>query len=172
MKIALGIDQYNRAVSEATRRQLSNEHKVRNGNHKGPTVGAKAQEAHRVGCLGEMAVAVMLGLEDHVFTETDPVPNSCDLPGNIDVKTRTAKWHDLIVPLIDNPDKIYVLVILHHKEIDVCGWIHRKDAAKNHWKENIPGRGIKYVIPKEGLEAMSTLKEYINKLEVTNGKSD
>lgn len=164
MKINLKPEQIKRAFNEADRRQTSNEFKVRNGNRKGPTIGEKAIRAHRLGCMGEMAVAAFLGLENHVFTDSDPVPGSSDLPGNIDVKTRSKKWHDLIVPFSDNMDKKYVLVIYEGNNVEICGWIDRKDAIKKMWLKNIPGRGKQYCVPKQALNPLSTLKEYILQL--------
>ena len=149
MKFNLNPQQVKRAYREAHRRQTSNEYMVRNGNRKGPTIGEKAIRAHRIGCVGEMAVAAFLGLEEHVFTESDPVPYSCDLPGNIDVKTRSKPWHDLIVPKSDLINKKYVLVIYYSGNLEIIGWIDRKDAAQRMWLKNIPGRGMQYCVPQE-----------------------
>lgn len=168
MRIKLQPGQIKRAINEADRRQTTNEYKLRNGNRKGPTIGQKAIKAHRIGCMGEMAVAAFLGLEDYVFTESDPVPGSSDLPGNIDVKTRSQRWHDLIAPFSDSMDKKYVLVIYDGNYVEICGWIDRKDAAKKIWLKNIPGRGRQYVVPKEALNPLSTLKEYILQLEIND----
>jgi len=164
MKIKLNPQQVKRALGEADRRQASNEYKLRNGNRRGPTIGEKAIRAHRIGCVGEMAVAAFLGLEEHLFTESDPVPDSCDLPGNIDVKTRSKPWHDLIVPRSDNINKKYVLVIYYSGDLEIVGWIDRKDAIKKMWFKNIPGRGMQYCVPQEALNPLSTLKEYILQL--------
>jgi hypothetical protein len=77
------------ALSEAERRQSVNEQNNSVGRNRGIEKGSKALMLHKIGSLGEMAVASYLGLNNFLYCDKTPKKDSCDLPFRIDVKTRS-----------------------------------------------------------------------------------
>lgn len=143
--------------AEATRRQGFNEEKGLKGRNGGPKQGEKALLAHKLGAAGELAVADLLGLREFLYQETEAKRGSFDLPPNIDVKTRSRHWHDLICQFDESPDKILVLVTIQDKITAIHGWIKSKDAMKSQWRKD-PAKGRPaYFVPKEALQSMQDL---------------
>lgn len=144
---------------EGARRQAVNERQNKMGRNNGPSSGNASLIAHVLGAGGEMAVASFLGLKDFVFQDTEAVRGSADLPFNIDVKTRSRHYYDLICLLDEKDDKILVLVTVEHKEIRIHGWIKASEAKQKQWrKEYVPNRPC-YFVPKTNLLPMETLKQ-------------
>jgi hypothetical protein len=105
-----------------------------------------------------MAVAVMLGMEDQLYQETEARRGSADLPPNIDIKTRSRHYYDLIVQLDESPDKILVLVTIENRITLIHGWIKASDAMKDQWKKDPAGGRPAYFVPKTELHSLSLLK--------------
>jgi hypothetical protein len=105
-----------------------------------------------------MAAAVMLGMEDKLYQETEAKRGSADLPPNIDVKTRSLHRYDLIVQLDESPDKILVLVTIERRITLIHGWMQASDAMKQQWKKDPAGGRPAYFVPKTELLSLSTLK--------------
>lgn len=144
--------------AEAKRRQAINERSGLKGRNGGPEEGEKALRAHLLGAAGELAVADCLHLRRFLYQETTATRGSYDLPPNIDVKTRSAHWHDLICQLDEKPDKILVLVTIQHKQTLIHGWIKSSDAMQDQWKKD-PAKGRPaYFVPKEALQPLPLLK--------------
>lgn len=156
--VSLSAAQIQFALDEAQRRQSHNESRGLKGRNRAPSSGAKALEMHRLGCIGELAVAVHLGLEGRVFSAQSPFRNSVDLPGGIEVKTRSKKFYDLLVQLDDDPNKTFVLATHEGGQTtQIVGWIKGKDAMRKEWiREFVRGRPC-YAVPQSALESMSTL---------------
>lgn len=145
------------ACKEAFRRQAVNEIRGLKGRNGGAATGAMALTIHLLGAAGEMAVASYLGLKDHLYQETEAKRGSCDLPGNIDVKTRSKAGYDLIVQKDESPEKKFVLVTIENKKTLIHGWICAKDAMKQRfWSDPAGGRPA-YFVPKTALRPMNTL---------------
>jgi hypothetical protein len=145
------------ACKEAFRRQAVNEIRGLKGRNGGATTGAMALTIHLLGAAGEMAVASYLGLKDHLYQEAEAKRGSCDLPGNIDVKTRSKAGYDLIVQKDESPEKKFVLVTIENKKTLIHGWICAKDAMKEcFWADPAGGRPA-YFVPKTALRPMNTL---------------
>jgi hypothetical protein len=89
--------------AEARRRQETNAKKRLKGRNNGPEAGDEALRVHLVGAAGEMAVASFLGLKKKVFGDMEAVRHSCDLPPDIDVKTRSRHYYDLLCQLTNYP---------------------------------------------------------------------
>lgn len=158
IQITLSEDQLAIAEKEATRRQTVNESAKLRGRNRAPSQGQKALEMHRMGCLGEAAVAAYLDMEEHLFANTKAIRNSADLPGNIEVKTRSKHSYDLLVQLDDDPNKLFVLVTTENTEIRIVGWIHGKDAMKKEFvREFVRGRPC-YAVPQCMLNPPETMK--------------
>lgn len=117
---------------------------------------------HKIGAAGEVAVASYLGLKDHLFKETRPTRDSYDLPYKIDVKTRARHDYDLIVQLDDKSDKIYWLVTIEHRQIQIHGWAHHSDCAKPEYIKDPAGGRKAYFVPKSLLSPPETFYSIIN----------
>lgn len=113
---------------------------------------------HELGALGEMAVAEYLGLSTQVFSSSEPVWGSSDLPHNVEVKTRSKHWHDLIVQRNERPDKIIVLVTIEKEEVRLQGWCRAGDVMRDeYWSDPAGGRAA-YFVPKNVLQPAKELK--------------
>jgi hypothetical protein len=119
--------------------------------------GSKALDIHFLGRCGEVAVASYLGLKEHLFKETEAKRGSDDLPGNIDVKTRSKTAYDLIVQKGESPDKRFILVTIQDQKTLIWGWCWGKDAMQEqYWADPARGRPA-YFFPKEALRSMNLL---------------
>jgi hypothetical protein len=154
-------EQRQRARAEAFRRQALNEQQCRKSRNNGGEKAEKGDLAlryHLLGAAGEMAAAAVLGMEDQLYQETEAKRGSSDLPPNIDVKTRSKHYYDLIVQLDESPDKILVLVTIERRITLIHGWIKASDAMKEQWKKDPAGGRPAYFVPKTELQPLSLLK--------------
>lgn len=159
IQISLTTEQLERAQQEAHRRQAVNEARGLRGRNRAAATGPKALEMHLLGCIGEIAVAVHLGLEEHAFSESEAVRGSCDLPGGIEVKARPRHGYDLLVQLDDDPSKLFVLVTHQDCTTRIVGWARGRDVMRNSYvRELVRGRPC-YVIPYKALQPAETLVE-------------
>jgi hypothetical protein len=157
VQIDLTPEQLERAKVEAYRRQAHNEAKALKGRNRAPASGEAALKMHELGCIGELAVAAYLGLEDSVFSNETPLRGSCDLPGGIEVKTRPKHGRDLLVQLDDDPGKVFVLVT-HEGTTKVAGWAKGVDIMKREYvRELVKGRPC-YVVSQKVLQPAETLE--------------
>ena len=145
------------AVAEGLRRQGFNESKGLRGRNGGAWKGSKALDIHLLGAAGEVAVASYLGLKEHLFKETEAKRGSCDLPGNIDVKTRSKSAYDLIVQKGEDGQRIFVLVTIERQETLIWGWCYGYEALQERfWADPARGRPA-FFVPKEFFHSMETL---------------
>ncbi len=168
LTFAFTPDQRQRARAEAFRRQSLNEQQGKKGRNNGAEKGELALRHHLLGAAGEMAVAVMLGMEDKLYQETEAKRGSADLPPNIDIKTRSKHYYDLIVQLDESPDKILVLVTIENRITLIHGWIKAADAMKEQWKKDPAGGRAAYFVSKTELQSLSTLKQCLNAQTLRN----
>jgi hypothetical protein len=106
---------------------------------------------------GEVAVASYLGLKEHLFKETEACRGSDDLPGGIDVKTRSKTSYDLIVQRQSDPNKKFVLVTIEKGTTLIHGWCWGREAMdEKFWADPARGRPA-YFIPKEHLHPMESI---------------
>jgi len=147
------------AMEEGMRRQATNEAKGLRGRNNGPRFGDKALQVHLLGAAGEMAVASYLGLKEHLYAEREARRGSDDLPGGIDVKTRSRHSYDLIVQRQSDPNKKFVLVTIEGRQTLIHGWCYGKDAMQNQfWKDPARGRPA-YFVPQDFLCPMESIDE-------------
>jgi hypothetical protein len=148
--------------AEARRRQSVNEAKKLRGRNNGPATGPESLRVHILGAGGEMAVASFLGMKDKVFGDVVAKRGSCDLPPDIDVKTRARHYYDLTCQFDELPSKTLVLVTVENKQVILHGWAKAHEAMQEKWKrEYVKGRAC-YFLPKEHLRPIQSLKNYIN----------
>jgi hypothetical protein len=146
------------AMEEGLRRQRVNESKALRGRNGGAWKGSKALDIHLLGAAGEVAVASFLGMKEHLFKETEARRGSDDLPGGIDVKTRSKTCYDLIVQKGSDARKKYVLVTIESQRTLLHGWCYGHEAMQEQfWADPARGRPA-YFVTKEHLRPMETLK--------------
>lgn len=145
------------ARAEGFRRQAVNEAQGLRGRNGGAWKGSKALDIHLLGAAGEVAVASYLGLKEHLFKETKANRGSDDLPGNIDVKTRSNARYDLIVQKNEDPNKKFVLVTIENRQTLLHGWCYGHEGIKEiYWADPARGRPA-YFVPQSALRPMETL---------------
>jgi hypothetical protein len=145
------------AMEEGMRRQGVNEAQGLRGRNGGAWKGSKALDIHLLGAAGEVAVASYLGLKEHLFKEKEARRGSDDLPGGIDVKTRSKAAYDLIVQRNESPDKKFVLVTVENQQTLIHGWCYGHEALQEqYWADPARGRPA-YFVPKEALHSMDAL---------------
>jgi len=145
------------AMKEGMRRQAFNESKGLRGRNNGPRFGEKALAVHLLGAAGEVAVASFMGLKNELFKETEARRGSEDLPGGIDVKTRSKHSYDLLVQRNEDPGRKFVLVTIQNQKTLIHGWAFGRDCMKEEfWADPAKGRPA-YFVPKECLRPMETL---------------
>lgn len=128
-------------------------------------MGDKALSMHMLGAKGEVAVASFLNLEEHLFIEQTAKRGSSDLPGDIEVKTRSKHSYDLIVQRNERVDKKLVLVTIEKDKILLHGWCVAGDVMEEKfWADPARGRPA-YFVPKTNLRDIS---ELLNKGESTS----
>jgi hypothetical protein len=146
------------AMEEGLRRQRVNESKALRGRNGGAWQGSKALDIHLLGAAGEMAVASFLSMKEHLYQETEARRGSDDLPGGIDVKTRSKSRYDLIVQKGSDARKKYVLVTIESQKTLLHGWCYGEEAMQERfWADPARGRPA-YFVGKEHLRPMETLK--------------
>ena len=144
-------------MEEGMRRQRVNEARGLRGRNGGAWQGSKALDIHLLGAAGEVAVASYLGLKEHLFKDTEAKRGSDDLPGGIDVKTRSKSRYDLIVQRQSDPDKKFVLVTVENQQTLIHGWCYGHEALQEqYWADPARGRPA-YFVPKEALHSMDAL---------------
>jgi hypothetical protein len=145
------------AMEEGMRRQRVNEARGLRGRNGGAWQGSKALDIHLLGAAGEVAVASYLGLKEHLFKEAEAKRGSDDLPGGIDVKTRSKSRYDLIVQKQEDPNKVFVMVTIENQRTLLHGWCYGHEAMKEeYWADPARGRPA-YFVPKEALHSMDAL---------------
>jgi hypothetical protein len=151
IQINLTQEEKDIVIAEAYRRQSENEKRSIKGRNGASAIGDTALRYHLIGAAGEMAVASFLDLKDYLYKEQIAIKGSSDLPGNIDVKTRSKHFYDLIVQLDDKPGKNYWLVTIEDKIIKIHGWLPWDQCMKAEYKKD-PVRGRPaYFVPKSKL---------------------
>lgn len=158
IEILLSTENIALAHVEAARRQSYNEAKGLKGRNRAPAKGEKAIQMHVLGCIGEIAVAKHLSLEDSLFTNESPVRGSADLSGRLEVKTRSKHGYDLLIQFSDDPSKTFVLVTYEGGSIaKIVGYIDGYSAMRKEWiREFVRGRPC-YAVPQNQLKKIDTL---------------
>jgi len=146
------------AMEEGMRRQGVNEAQGLRGRNGGAWKGSKALDIHLLGAAGEVAVASYLGMKEHLFKETEARRGSDDLPGGIDVKTRSKHQYDLIVQKNENACKKFVLVTIESQKTFLHGWCYGEEAMQEqYWADPARGRPA-YFVPKVALHSIDSLR--------------
>jgi len=150
-----------KATKEAERRQLVNESCGLKGRNSAPALGANSLSIHVLGAKGELAVAQYLNMEDEVFQDQIPTRGSVDLPPNIDVKTRSRHWMDLVVQLDDSSQKIFVHATCENDFVRLHGWTYGHRVMQDCFKQDPAGGRPAYFVRASVLHSMTLLKDFL-----------
>lgn len=119
-------------------------------NNSTPAYGSGSRndwQLHISGALGEKALAKYLG----IYWSGKGQMRAPDV-GNVDVRTRSEDWHDLIIHPNDPDDRTFYLLTGNNGTYTVHGCIQAKDAkVKDFWKDPAGGRPA-YFIPQSALK--------------------
>lgn len=155
------------ARQEAHRRQGHNESMGLRGRNRAPASGEKALRMHVLGCIGEIAVAKLLGLEQYLFVNKTAIQGAADLPGNIEVKTRSNHNYDLLVQLDDDPSKTFILATYEDgTNVVIHGWIAGQHAMRKELVREFVRNRPCYAVPQHALRPIETLPTSSGNLEV------
>lgn len=67
--------------------------------------------------------------------------------GNLEIKTRSEHWHDLIIRDCDLPDRRYILVTGKSPNFWIRGWLYGRDARKDEWWKTHGNRPGAWFVP-------------------------
>lgn len=122
--------------------------------------GVSGLAVHVEGSAGELAVAKALNIKWDATVNT--FKSIADLVSNIEVRTRSKDYYDLLVRADDKDDSIFVLVIRQNpRKFDVVGWIKAKTAKQEQWIKTYGNRPPAYFVPKTSLSDIESLKTCI-----------
>ena len=110
--------------------------------------------AHCEGACGEMAVAKLLGCYWNGSINTF---KGQDLPGKIQVKTRSDDRYELFVRPDDADDSRFVLAVGKAPRFHVRGWIGGAEAKRNEWLRDYGGRPDAFFVPTCNLHPIESL---------------
>lgn len=118
---------------------------------------AEGWGANIEGACGECAFAKGRGL--YWAAHTNTYTRFPDV-GDVEVRTRTQHWHDLIIRKHDRPDRKYVLVTgqAYPKPIyRLRGWIWGYEAMQPEYLANHGGKGEAFFVPADKLHDLEDL---------------
>lgn len=102
-----------------------------------------------VGSCGERALAAYLGIEWIPLVDTfTRIPDV----GELEVRTRTKDYYDLIIRDCDDDNKPYVLVLGNIVKFRIVGWIYAREGKKEKWKHVYGGGRPSYFVPQNFLK--------------------
>lgn len=126
---------------EAVRRELPDRH------------GANSDDGWRMhieGACGEMAYAK--GCNRFWTAGVNTYKGESDMPGGIEIRTRSSDHYDLIVRADDSNDRYYILVIGRCPRYRLIGGIWGSEAkARNEWVQSYGGREPAWFVPQSEL---------------------
>jgi len=156
--VTLTDDEMRVVETEAVRRYEYDDMIGARGRNGGPTHGSEALRMDRLGCVGEYAVAKLLGITGLVFKELSPKRGTYDLPW-FDVKTTSSHSGQLIVQLDGPEDMTYVLASCERvPDVMVHGWAHSSECMKPEFVRDPLGWRPAYFVPQSVLHPMGTLE--------------
>lgn len=107
------------------------------------------------GAAGEIAAAKALGT---YWGGTVNTFKSMGDVGDLEVRTRSKDYYELIVREGDNSNAIFILVTGQSPNYNVVGWIKASDAKQKRWRKTHGGRPPAYFVPHENLRPLEELK--------------
>lgn len=109
---------------------------------------------HCEGACGELAVAKLLGCYWDGSVDTFHAP---DLPGKIQVRTRSRDDYELLVRPNDDDDARFVLVTGRAPVFVVRGWASGAESKRFEWLQHHGNRAGAYFVPQHALHPIASL---------------
>jgi hypothetical protein len=110
---------------------------------------------HIEGACGELAVAQLLGWTWEATINTFKVGGDV---GDVQVRTRSRHYYDLLIRPDARPTDCYVLVTGRCPRYRVHGWIRAGDAMRPEWLHTYGGRPPAYFGPATALSPLAALR--------------
>jgi len=114
--------------------------------------GATADEdgigRHFLGAAGEIAAARALG---RYWGGDVGTFKRADIGRDIQIRTRSQHWHDLIIRDDDDPDHVFILVTGQPPHMRVHGWYRPADGLRPDWRKPHGGRPEAWFVPQSAL---------------------
>jgi len=110
--------------------------------------GENGWTVHIEGAAGEQAVAKALNL--YYGGPVNTFKKGGDV-GNLQVRTRSKDYYELIIRNNDNDSDIFVLVVGRAPHFKVVGWIRALDAKKQEYSKTHGNRPAAFFVPQDRL---------------------
>jgi len=129
--------------------RLRNEHAKRAGLKDKHGFDGDGELIHALGAAGEMAFCKSNNLywEPRIDTFKE-----ADVGDNIQVRTRSRSYYDLLIRKEDRSDQYFVLVTGNIPKFEVVGWIRGEEGKQAKWLRCHGGREEAYFIPQSELK--------------------
>jgi hypothetical protein len=123
-------------------------------------VGRTDEDIDFTGLLGEVACMKFFGFPTHATLGTF---RAADLPHNIEVRTRTAMWHDCKVRPDDDDSRRVVMAIATgpNAPVKIAGWITAFEGKKFKLIDPRQADRNFHAVPQKNLRLIEELKEII-----------
>lgn len=119
---------------------------------------------HIMGATGEVAFCKSVGLFKTLPNGFKAYPilsvnagKAPDFGKNIQVRTRSKQYYELLLRPDDSPNELYVHTVQGSQFWTIKGWIWGWEAKKTEWIRNPMGRGSAYFVPEEALHDISLI---------------
>ncbi len=152
MKIVLTIGEMHLAAHNGTLRVIESIKKGLKDRHgfEGPGWDINVE-----GAAGEIAAAKAIGTYWGGTVNTFKTMGDV---GDLEVRTRSKSYYELIVREGDNSNAIFILVTGQAPVFNVVGWIKASDAKQPKWRKTHGGRPPAYFVPHDALNPIESLK--------------
>lgn len=112
---------------------------------------------HQRGARGEAALAAWLFPDQDWELTVNTFHSQPDLPGHIEVRTRSRSKYELIIRQNDDPEAVYVLVAQVGEAWWLRGWIQGHQVHPE-WLQTHGGREEAYFVPHHALRDIHELR--------------
>ena len=156
IKVDLTPSQIFQGANAGVLRQVQNIKKNRT-----PRYGSGSQndwQLHIEGCLGELALASYLGL----FWDANLGMLSRGDVGDLEVRTRSKHYYDLIIHDGDKDTSKYVLVTGVNGSYQIHGWLWGFEGKRKEYWSDPAGDRAAYFIKKSNLRSLDTIHSQIS----------
>ena len=128
--------------------ELRHNESIRQGKKDAHGLKISREEAKKldiIGAIGELAVAVALGIPFDATVNTWKAPDLGDL---LQVRTATKHNYSLLVRPGDKDEEVFVLTTCENlPDFHIHGWLWGKEAKQKQWLRSPHGRPAAYFVP-------------------------
>jgi hypothetical protein len=115
------------------------------------TAEGKGRSMHILGACGELSLAKAMNVYWNGTVNTFKFGGDV---GDVQVRTRSESWYDLLVRRDDKDEDRFVLVTGQFPVFNIKGWLFGRDAKREEWFQAHGGREKAYFVPKADLRPM------------------